>query len=89
MIETLRKYTTAIITAVVLLFAAVFKYRGNKIENLQEDIKRKENEAEVVAKIVEHNKKAASYVADNRVAKEVAENEEINYINTPNSSFYI
>ena len=89
MFQTLKGYLTAGAAALVLLFAVVFKYRGAKIENLQEDIRRKDNEAVVTAKVVASEKKAAQYVADNRVAKEVAENEEINYINTPNSSFYI
>ena len=87
----IKSYIVAAVVAVVSIFMAVFTYRGNKITSLKKDIVAKDNVIAVTAKAVEDDKKAAEYVADNRVAKVKAE-EEVNETNNkyaPGSRFYL
>lgn len=87
----IKGYLTAGVIAVVTIFIAVFRYRGDKIDDLEEDIVAKDNAIVVTAKVVASEKKAAQYVADNRVAKVTAEEEvdEANHKYAPDSKFYI
>ena len=79
----------AIFGAIVLIFGFVFKLRGDKIEELEIEAGVAEQEAAVTARTVENEKEAAQFVADNRVAKVEAENEESSIEYDPNTKFYI
>ena len=85
----IKSYLAAAVTAVVAILAAMYKYRGSKIEELESVVEAKDKELEVAAKVVKQEKKVAKFVADNMVAKAEAEHEEDDKHYTPGERFYI
>ena len=86
----LKGYIAAAGAAVIAVLIAVFKYRGNRINELERVVSAKNAEIEVAGKLADADKKAADFVADNRVA---AAKGEVNVENVttydPNTKFYI
>lgn len=66
MFDTIKAYGVAILTALGMIFITWFKLRGNKIDDLNEQID-----------TMEANDKAEDYEADNRVAKAKAEADDV------------
>ena len=88
--EPFKLYIMAAGAAAVAIFIAVFKYRGNKVDELEAVVASKDKEIEVAAKVVAQEKEVATFVADNRVAKvtgEVDVKETTKY--DPSTKFYI
>lgn len=59
--------------ALVAIAVAMFKYRGNKIEKLEEDLETAEHNVEVVDKVIENERKVNTYEMQNKVAAAKAE----------------
>lgn len=91
MFSTIKMYLAAGLAFAVAIAIAVFKARGAKIDELEKDIEVKDKEAKVTAAVVENEKQAAAFVADNRVAKVIAEVpvEDTDSEYDPNDKFYI
>jgi len=89
--STIKGYGTAAIAVAIAIFVAIFKYRGNKITELEADVESVENKLEVASKVVAKEKEVAKFVADNRVAKVEVEmkNDESDKHYNPNDTFYI
>ncbi len=77
--------------AIVSVFIAIYKLRGEKVDRLEKEAVAKDAEIEVAAKVVEKEKQAAEFVANNRVAMAIAEAEDdkTNKHYDPNERFYI
>ena len=90
-LDPIKGYIAIAATAIMGILFAVFKHRGNKIEELEAVVSSKDKEIIVAAKVVESERDAAQYVADNRVAAVKAEEveDEDNHKYAPDSQFYI
>jgi len=91
MFSTIKVYLATGIAAVVAIFIAIYNARGSKVEKLEKEAIAKDAKITVAAKVVEKEKEAAKFVADNRVAAAKAEviDEEITTKYDPNTKFYI
>lgn len=89
--EQIKVYLIAAGVAVIGVLIAVFRARGAKIDNLNTVVAAKEKEIVVTAKVVAAEKEAATFVADNRVAKVEAEvaSEAVDTKYDPSTKFYI
>ena len=58
---------------IVMVFVAIFKYRGNKIANLEVELEVEQTKSKVVAKVIKAEKEVAEFTANNRVAAAKAE----------------
>ncbi len=59
--------------AAAAIFIGIFKYRGIKIEDLEEDLEVAEHKAEVVEEVVKSEKSRVKFEAESRVKKAKAE----------------
>lgn len=91
MFSTIKMYLAAGFAAVVAIFVAIYKARGNKIEKLEVEARVADTAKKTTAKVVANKKKVAQFVADNRVAKIEMEvtDEEGNTKYNPIDRFYI
>lgn len=87
----IKMYLAAGLAGVVAIFVALFKFRGIKITRLEQEASIKDTKIEAASKVTEMEKKAAQFVADNRVARAVAEGEDAKDLDKydPNVKFYI
>lgn len=91
MFSTIKIYLMAAGAAMIAIFIAIYKLRGNKIDKLEKEAIVKDAKIVVAAKVVKKEKEAARFVADNRVAVAIAEaaDEETIKHYDPNERFYI
>ena len=73
MIDSVKMYMAMALAAIVAVFLAVFKYRGSKIDSLEDDLDNAADKAAVVDKKIASTKKKTDFEANNRVAAAKAE----------------
>ena len=81
MFETIKLYIMAAIAVVVAAFAAMFAYRGQRIDTLETELGVAETKAAVTAKVVEADREVADFEATNKVERAKAEARDYDEIN--------
>jgi len=67
-------------TAIMGVLIAIFKYRGNKVDELEEDLVAAQASAHAIDKYQESKDKVSTFEADNRVAAAEAHNKDMDEI---------
>ena len=91
MFDQFKLYLYAAAGAVVAIFIAIFKYRGAKIDDLEEDIEVMVHNDKVKDKVRDNEIKVSDYEADNRVAAVKAgqpSDYALNHTDNPEGKFY-
>ena len=73
MFDTIKMYGAAALAVVIAIFVGMFKYRGAKIDSLEEDLVEEANKARVVEQAIKAERKVLDFESDNRVAAAKAE----------------
>jgi len=73
MFSTIKLWIYGIGAAAIAIAVAMFKYRGNKIEELKEDLVVADNNAKVVNETIKSERKVNKFETENKVAAVKAE----------------
>ena len=91
MFDTIKLYLYAAGAAALAIFVAIFKYRGAKIDDLEDTIDVMDRNDKVKDKVRDNEVNVSDYEADNRVAAAKAEQPidySINHSDDPEKRFY-
>lgn len=72
-INPIKGYLYAAGAAVLAILVAIFKYRGHKIDSLEEEVEEAKGKAAVVDKVIDAERKVNEFETQNKVAASKAE----------------
>ena len=81
MFSALKGYLVAAGAAAIFIFAAIFKYRGNKIENLEVELEVEKTKAKVAKKVADNENEVSAFEAANKEAAKIVDKRDIDEIN--------